>query len=69
MKSLTENFEGGKNRVEGLNSAYNVFIESYKLNGVIREDSEFIDFSKFKEVYLSKEMNILDLIDLISHLN
>lgn len=69
MKSLTDNLDNGKRRTDGLNSAYHVFTENYKLHGVIREDSEFIDFSRFKEVYLSNEMNILDLIDLISHLN
>jgi len=69
MKGLTDNLDSNKRLGEGMSSAYNVFIENYKLHGVIRQDSEFIDFSKFKEVYLSNIMNILDLIDLISHLN
>ena len=45
---------------------YETFVENFRLTGVVRIDYDFVDFDRFRQVYLLNKMNILDIIDLIS---
>ena len=36
---------------EELNGLYQIFVENYRLYGVIRDDKKYVNFDKFKEVY------------------
>ena len=66
---MTDRNENYNRFAEVLNSSYDVLLENYKIFGVMRESSGFVDFENFREVYLSNKMNISDLADLITNLN
>lgn len=47
------------------NEIYENFAENFFLTGVIKDNEQFVDFAKFKSVFNSFKMNILDLLDFV----
>jgi hypothetical protein len=45
---------------------YDNFVENFILTGIIKKESELVDFERFKYVFFSHKMNIHDMIDLIA---
>lgn len=66
LRSLTEKVEIENHKTIDTNGLYETFVENYKLTGVLKVDNDFVDFDRFRQIYLLHKMNILDLIDLIS---
>jgi len=69
LRGLTEKVDVDTKQPIESNGLYETFVENYKLIGVIKVEEEYVDFNRFKQVYLFNKMNILDLIDLISGVN
>ena len=42
-------------------------MENFKLSEVITEDSKYVNFDKFRYLYETYKMNILDIVDLINN--
>ena len=62
LRNVTANVE---DKSTGTNEIFNNFCDNFYLTGIIKEDSEYVDFEKFKTVFNSFKMNILDLLDFI----
>jgi len=58
---LEERFSDSKDVDELLH----YIVENYENYGIIRPDSEYIDFEMFQKIYLEKKMNIIHLQDVI----
>ena len=69
LKSIADKVDDHLKLADALNSSYHLLMENYKLFEIIRDDWDFVDFIRFREVYMSKRMNVLDLIDLIANAN
>ena len=46
---------------------YDNFCENYKKTGILKSENTFVDFDRFKQIYLSKRLNIRNLINLLSN--
>lgn len=42
------------------------FIENFELTGILKKNTNEVDFERFKYIYSTHKMNIRDMIDLIS---
>ena len=60
---MTSNVE---DKGTGTNEILDNFCDNFYLTGIVKEDSEHVDFEKFKSVFCSMKMNILDLLDFIA---
>lgn len=47
------------------NHIYEKYVYQFEMAGVIREDTKFVDFNRFKFVFNTFKMDILELLDLI----
>lgn len=44
---------------------YDRLVEKFEENGVLNNETEFVNFKKFKALFMAGELNIYDIIDLI----
>jgi len=44
---------------------YDRLVEKFEENGVLNNETELVNFKKFKALFMAGELNIYDIIDLI----
>ncbi len=65
LKVLTEKIDMKYEDLAKRKTLFENFIENFYMTGILGKESNFVDFTKFRDVYRNYQMNIYDLIDLI----